>query len=423
MSAPSKSNRFALLPIFLIVAVDVLGLTIVLPILPFYAEHYGATPQVVGLLATVYALCQLLSGPLLGRWSDFTGRKPMLMISQLGTCLGFIILARANALWVIFLSRFIDGITAGNLPIAQAYISDITKPENRAKAFGVIGIAFGVGFFIGPALSAYLSSFGYSAPAWAAAGLSFCSILCTYFLLPAKSRPPADAGIETPPSTGELPPSRAAFTGTLQRQRFRSYFQRPELAELLWQFFFFGLAFSSLISGFALFAERRFTAHGHPYGAREVGFFYTYVGFLGIIVQGYLLGKLIKRFGESRLVVIGFLTQAIGYGALAFVYRAPFLFLTSIISSFGSGVLRPALTSLLTQRAGRGEQGAVLGMSTSLVSVAQVLAPLLSGFLIDHEWLSAWALMTAGFSLVGLFLGGRSLASLTSLRVQAPERP
>src|SRR5208282_641337 len=153
MTEASPKPKNVLLPIFLIVAVDILGMTIILPLLPFYAEHYGASPQVVGLLITTYALCQLIAGPILGKLSDRFGRRPLLIISQLGTFAGFLVLGWARSLIWIFFSRFLDGITAGNLSLAQAYISDVTEPENRAKAFGVIGIAFGLGFLIGPALS------------------------------------------------------------------------------------------------------------------------------------------------------------------------------------------------------------------------------------------------------------------------------
>ncbi len=396
MTNNPKSSRYSLFAIFLIVVVDVLGLAIVLPLLPFYAERYGATPQVVGYLVTTYALCQLLAGPVLGRLSDSTGRRPMLIVSQIGTCIGFIILARANALWMIFLSRFIDGITAGNLPIAQAFISDVTEPKDRAKAFGIIGMAFGIGLFIGPAISGYLSQFGYSYPAWAAAALSLISILCSYFLLPDTRQLHLKSVSDTHPETAPM----QAFSPKL----FLTYIRRPVLGGLLLQFFCFGLAFSGFVSGLALFAERRFSFNGHPFGAREVGYFYAYAGLLGIFIQGYLLGKLVKRFGEAKLVVAGFLLQALGYGALAFVYRVPVLFMTGAISSMGSGIVRPALTSLVSQRASRTEQGTVLGLNQSLVSVAQVMAPILSGFLIGHYWLNGWALSIGGFAFCGLLL-------------------
>src|SRR4029077_1543312 len=173
-----------LLPIFLIVVVDVLGLTIILPLLPFYAESLGATPRVVGLLVSAYAICQLIAGPPLGHLSDRIGRRPVLLVSQVGTCIGFLILAYANTLWVVFLARIIDGLTAGNLTVAQAYIADVTDPEHRTRSFGIIGIAFGLGFLVGPGISGFLAQFGNVYPIFAAAGLSFTSILCTYFLLP-----------------------------------------------------------------------------------------------------------------------------------------------------------------------------------------------------------------------------------------------
>src|SRR6202451_4177129 len=173
-----------LLAIFLIVAVDVLGLTIMIPLLPFYAEKLGASPFQVGWLVGAYAACQLVSGPLLGRLSDSTGRKPLLLVSQAGTFIGFIITAFAPNLLILFLARMIDGATAGNLSLAQAYISDITKPEDRAKSFGVIGIAFGIGFLIGPAVSGILAKSNYQYPVFAAAGLSALSIVATAVLLP-----------------------------------------------------------------------------------------------------------------------------------------------------------------------------------------------------------------------------------------------
>src|SRR3982751_4552348 len=142
--------KHPLIPIFLIVLVDILGMTLIMPLLPFYAEHYGATPVVVGLLVSSYAACQLISGPVIGRMSDSIGRKPLLIVSQIGTFIGFLILAFSGSLWMIFLSRIIDGCTAGNISLAQAYIADVTKPEDRARSFGVLGIAFGLGFLVGP---------------------------------------------------------------------------------------------------------------------------------------------------------------------------------------------------------------------------------------------------------------------------------
>src|SRR5581483_4073061 len=304
----SPRGRWPLLPIFLIVLVDVFGLTLVLPLMAPYAERFGATPLQATLLVSVYAGCQLIAGPLLGRISDRTGRKPMLLVSQFGTLAGFLLMANAWSLWVIFVARAVDGLTAGNLSLAQAYISDKTAPENRSRSFALIGIAFGVGFFFGPFASGYLAKqVGYTAPIWLAAVMSAVSILCTSFVLP-----------------GEAPPQRAAeATGTggarltlFEFGAYLHYFRRPGLGLRLVQFFCFCVSFTTFTSGFALFAERTFTWHGVRFGPAEVGEVFAYAGFLGILLQGGLIGRLVKRFGDPRLVVAGFASLALGYGLL-----------------------------------------------------------------------------------------------------------
>src|SRR5579859_7052684 len=278
-----------------------------IPLLPFYAERLGASPTVIGYLVGVYAFCQLFSGPMLGRLSDRTGRKPLLIVSQIGTLIGFLVTASAPVLWVVFLGRIIDGCTAGNLSLAQAYISDVTVPEERAKSFGVIGVAFGIGFLIGPAITGFLSTFGYEYPIFAAAALSATSILSTYFLLPSAPVVP-----ESEKRGGPAPPAGRRLR-VLDWGNYATYFKRPVLAELLWQFFAFCFAFAIFMSGFALFAERRYTWSGHAFGVKEVGFVFAYVGFLGIILQGGLIGRLVRRFGEEKLVSAGFLSATAGF--------------------------------------------------------------------------------------------------------------
>lgn len=387
-------TKSPLLPIFLIVLVDILGYTIILPLLPFYSERLGASPFVVGLLISTYAVCQLVSGPIIGSLSDRAGRKPLLVISQLGTLAGFLILSQATSLWVIFLSRVIDGMTAGNLSLAQAYIADVTEPSKRAQSFAVIGIAFGLGFLAGPAISGYLAGFGYAYPIYAAAALSTTSILCTLALLPRVTPGHGGAAAEDPGPGGRR-------LGLLEWSGYIEYFRRPGLRELLLEFLLFALCFSCATSGLALYAERRFTWHGHPFGAKEVGYLFAYAGFLGIILQGGLIGRLVKWLGEPKLVKSGFLSTAIGYSLLGYVYHIPELLGVSAIGSYGTGVLRPALTSLITQKASRREQGVVLGLTQSLTSIAQIVSPIMSGFLIDHDWLAAWALLAGGFAFCG----------------------
>jgi len=398
-------KRSPLLPIFLIVLVDIFGLTMIIPLLSIYSEHFGATPLEATALVSVYALCQLVSAPLLGKASDRFGRKPLLLASQVGTFLGFLLLARASALWMVYLSRVIDGATAGNITLAQAYISDNTEAKDRTKSFALIGIAFGLGFFVGPFLTGYLVQHGLSAPIYAASGMSLASILCTTFLLP-RARP---ALVEHGGDVGPGGQRLAVF----EWKAYAPYFKRPVLSGLLAQFFFYALCFSTFTSGFALFAERRFTWQGHAVTPREISYLLGYVGFLGIILQGFLIGRLVKRFGESALVSAGFISLVVGYVILGPCRDIPTLILVSTISSFGNGVLRPTLSGLVSQSAGPAEQGVVLGLNQALNSVAQILAPILGGVLIEHAQLTLWAWVAAAAALVGFLLArwGSALAA------------
>jgi DHA1 family tetracycline resistance protein-like MFS transporter len=447
--------RSPLLPIFLIVLVDVLGLTIVIPLLPIYAERFGASPLVATLLSSCYAACSLLSSPVIGRLSDHHGRRPLLLISQAGTLAGFLILAGAGSLLVVFVGRILDGLTAGNLSLAQAYISDHTKPADRAKAFGIIGIAFGAGFMFGPAVSGQLARFGLHVPFLAAAALSATSIICTYTLLPREKPPGRDAHQSAgapgaaggPGAAGEVapavagapavasavavaaagpagpagaatmsadaagaaaegpPPPAGRRVGVLDWQVYAEYFRRPRLPSLLAQFFLFQFAFSCFTQNFTLFAERRFTHGGHPWGPTEVGWLFAYTGFLGVIIQGGLIGRLVKRFGEARLVVAGFLATAVAYVGLGLTFSLNPLIAVATVAAFGNGVLRPSLTSRITRAVGRHEQGVVLGISQSLAAIAMTLAPPTGGVLIDQAprgqgWMIAWACVCAAVSAI-----------------------
>ena len=397
-ASPIRQAASPLIPIFLIVAVDILGFTIILPLLPLYSEQLGASPAVVGALVSIYAVCQLISGPILGQLSDRMGRRPMLLVSQVGTLAGFLILAYARSIWLLFLARAIDGATAGNLTIAQAYISDVTKPENRAKSFAVIGIAFGFGFLVGPAVAGYLAHFGYQAPIFAAAALSFTTILCTYFLLP--RREPVH---ERAPEELDNPGPGGRRLSLLSWGEYRKFFRDREIARLLMQWLLFSFSFSTFVSGFALFAERRYLWNGHPVGVTEIGYIFAFWGFLGMIMQGGVVGRMVKWLGEKRVVQIGFLTSALGYAAVGFTRTVPQLLWVNGLASVGGSGLRPALTSLVTQKAGKREQGLIIGLTQSLTSVAQIVAPLVSGLLIERHYLTTWAIwagVLAGLALL-----------------------
>lgn len=390
--------RSPLLPIFLTVFVDVLGLTLVLPLLPFYAQHFGATELQVGALIATYSVCQLVSGPILGRVSDRVGRKPTLLVSQIGTCVGFLVLGSAHSLWMLFLSRAIDGMTAGNLTIAQAYISDVTTPENRTKAFGLIGVAFGTGFMLGPPLSGELARrFSYGSPGYAAAALSFLSVVLTATLLPA--RPPAD--------TGAGREGRAAA--------FRRLVHRPLPRRRLLAFFAFALSFATLTGGLALYLERRF-----GYDVRKVGYIYAYSGVIGGLIQGGLIGRMAKRLGEDRLALFGFMAMAAGYALLGALYQLPPLLAVVALTAVGSAVVRPSLTTLLTRSVGPHEQGTAIGVSQSLSSVALIVGPMVATWLIGHDRLAAYGLAAASFSLLGVLIGLQKLPAADAAEPAPP---
>jgi predicted MFS family arabinose efflux permease len=293
-----------------------------------------------------------------------------------------LLIGGAHSLWLLFLGRILDGITAGNLTIAQAYISDVTKPEERTKAFGFIGIAFGMGFLLGPALSGLVAArYGYAAPPFAAAGLSALSVICTATLLP-----------NVPPRVREE--GEAKF-------EIGRFFSHPISRKPLIAFFLYILTFSVFIGGNALFLERRL-----GFDVEKVGYVFALSGFVGAIVQGGLIGRLVKKLGEEKLAIAGFVSMIVGFSIAAFVGNVATLVVAVVISGFGIAVTRPSLTTLITRSVAPRDQGVALGLSQSLASVANIIGPLTAGALIGKGLLVPWALVAAAIALVGaLWLG------------------
>jgi MFS transporter, DHA1 family, tetracycline resistance protein len=357
---------------------------------------------VVGELVSIYAICQLIAGPILGQLSDRHGRRPILLVSQAGTLAGFLMLALARHVWVLFVARAIDGATAGNLTIAQAYISDVTKPEQRAKSFALIGIAFGFGFLVGPAIAGFLARYGYEAPIFAASALSFTAILGTFFLLPRREvihEQNEEAAADPGPGGRRL--------SLISWGQYVRYFRDRELARLLIQWLLFSFSFSTFISGFALFAERRYVWNGHPVGVREVGYIFAFTGFIGMIMQGAVVGRLVKWLGERRVVQIGFMSSFLGDVAIGLTKTVGQLLWVAAFANIGGAGLRPALTSLITQKATKREVGVVIGLTQSLMSIAQITAPIISGILIDHHFLTTWAVWAGVLAGIALFFEPR----------------
>ena len=362
-------SRSPLIVILTTVFIDLVGFGIVIPVLPFYAEGtiFNATPRMVGLLFASYSIMQLIFSPILGSLSDRYGRRPVLLISIIGTGIGFLVLGFAQTLAMLFVGRILDGITGGNISTAQAYIADVTTRENRATGMGLIGAAFGVGFIFGPAIGGILSRWGIQVPFLFAAGLCFANAILLYFKLP-----------ET--VTAQRPAANRAARGRGLGQLFNSL-KQPQLRFVLTIYFLFIVAFSIMTTSFALYTMFRF-----GYDAQHTGYLFAYVGVIAVIIQGGLIGRLVKRFGELPLVIIGALCFAISLFAVPFVGPAAgglaALLVGGGVFSMGNSLATPALTSLASKSAGAEEQGTILGVTQSVASMARAIGPFLAALLI-----------------------------------------
>lgn len=380
--------RSPLLVIFITVFIDLIGFGIVIPVLPFYVEgtRFNASPSMVGLLFASYSIMQLLFTPILGRLSDRHGRRPVLLISLLGTAAGFLILGLATSLWMLFMGRIIDGISGGNISTAQAYVADVTTPENRAKGMGMIGAAFGLGFIFGPAIGGVLSRWGIQLPFLFAAGLALANATLLYFVLP-----------ET---VTKDHPARASAATARWTQLFEALKQQ-RLAFVLAIYFLFIVAFSMMTASFALFTMFRF-----GYDAHDTGWLFVYVGVIGAIIQGGLIGRLVKHFGELQLVIAGALLFATSLFTIPLTgphTGLVTLLMVGALFAVGNALSTPSLTSLASKSVGRAEQGGVLGVTQSVASLARAVGPLIASALIYS------ALATLGFDQKMHNMSDRSL--------------
>ncbi len=421
-------------PVFLLVLVDILGLTVILPLLHLYAAAFGVGPFMIGVTVAAFPVAQLIGVPVMGALSDRFGRKPLLLISQITTFASFILLGVANTLWLVILSRVLDGLFGANIATAQAALSDLTDENNRAQALGLIGAAFGIGFVLGPLISAISLTFtdSLAVPAFIAAGYSFISILLTTFMFN-----------ETLPAANRAAPTASAFnpfTGLAK-------FMRDDRVNLLLvmmfaqQLIFFG--FESLLGLFTL-SRLGLLGQGNAY-------IFVVVGIILVVVQGRYIGIWSRKYGSHRvaqaalgLLALGLVMTAVTPEQPPYSYirpRAerelaarqqetnisdlkitlpesdqrgfwgvPWLILAIVPLSVGAGLIRPSLNTLMTQQVTTLEYGAVLGVSSAFVSAANALAPLAGSLIFEHFG------ATAPFLLGGLLMAVLCVVSLRTIR-------
>jgi len=384
-----------LLVIFLTIFVNLIGFGIIIPLLPFYAETFGASPLVVGLLFAAFSLCQLVAAPLLGDLSDRYGRRPVLIFSLLGTVVSFVMLAVAHTVAMLFFARIVDGLSGGNISTARAYVADVTEPKDRARAYGLIGAAFGLGFIFGPALSGVLAKVSYTAPIWAAAAMTLAATALAWFWLPETvHRSQAGTGV---PFRG-LP----------------ALLRRPRLGRVLVIDFVYWFAFAMFQTTFALFTARRFS-----FNASQTGYCFAAFGVLGAIVQGGMIRPIVKRLGDKPTFIAGLGCSIVGLIAAALTHSVTIFTAALVPLAFGIGFGHPTISSLVSKSARADEQGRVQGAAGAVESLGRTVGPVwgsasLQRFGEGMPFLSAAAFLVLTFAVIAGYQVGDSDAASVS---------
>ncbi len=345
--------------IFLIVFIDLLGFSLILPLLPYIAEKFQASPLQIGLLTSVYSLFQFISSPILGRLSDKYGRKKLLMISQFGSAVGFFLLGIANNLQLLFLSRIIDGITGGNISIAQAYIADVTSKKDRAKGMGLIGAAFGLGFIFGPAIGGLLSNISFSLPAYFACLLALITVATTYLTLKETVSTNQDSNLKTEKNFW---------------LHLKSVLTQPTLIILIISFFILNTAFSIHTGIFPLWTEKTF--HLTP---SENGWFFTYIGILAVIFQTQLLPYATNKLKEKNILYFALLAMSTGLVLIPLTKTPWQLLIPLFFLPLGNGLANPTIQALASENTDQSEYGQTLGVLQSAGSLGRILGPIIAG--------------------------------------------
>jgi MFS transporter, DHA1 family, tetracycline resistance protein len=357
--------------IFLIVLIDIIGFSLLLPVLPYYASTFGANPTQVGFLTGLYALCQFLGAPVLARLSDRFGRKPMFLLDIVGNVLGFMILGFASSLWMLFLARMIAGVVAANVPIAQAYIADVTTPEQRSKALGLIGAAFGLGFTIGPALGGIMSRSGnYSVPAFVSAGLGVLNFAVVALFLP------ESVSKEQREAMKHKPPTLATLLDVAELWRLLSM---PFIALMIVFWAGFSFSFALFQQNIALFNKLHLNLT-----ARESSYVFTYIGVLVALMQGVMLRPLTKRFSDIQLLKASVPMMALSLVLWAFTPNLTVLFIAIAPLSFAASTLITVVNSLLTKAAPATDAGGIMGLAGAVDNSTRFITAFAGGALMQN---------------------------------------
>jgi MFS family permease len=364
-----KSPLFVL---FITIFIDMLGFGIIIPILPIFSKELGAADYQVGLIAMIFPIMNFLFAPLWGTLSDRHGRRPIMLISIFITAIAYFVFSQVTVLWILFFSRLLSGVGSANISVAQAYITDVTSPAERTKSLGFLGAAFGIGFIMGPPLGGWLKSISTSGTVdwvgYVACGMCVVNLVMAYFLLPESLKE----------KKINVPFNFKVVTGIITELK------KPLVGQLLWINFIFITAFMLMqISCSLMWKEITLLDE------KEIGYVFAFIGVATAVVQGLLVGRMVKAFGETKMLTYGIIFMAVGLAILPLTGKTLFVpvqFIGLALIALANGCLTPSITSLLSKFANQNEVGHVLGVSQSFGSVARAVGMGLSGFLYSVQF-------------------------------------
>jgi DHA1 family tetracycline resistance protein-like MFS transporter len=381
------ANRTVLLIVFTTILIDFVGFTVLIPVLPLFAERLGASGFQVALILTFYALAQLLFLPVWGWVSDRIGRRPVILVSLFGTVCSFVVLAFADTIGMIYLARVLAGFFAASIGTAQAVVTDVTRPSERAGGMGVIGAAFGAGMVVGPVLGGLTAQIDEKAPFYSVAILAALNFSLAWLRLP-ESRPRS----MRPPDWAEL---KRSFIPTPVRLVVAVADRR--IALFLYLFFHIFSAFAVLEALITLFAGDSFGSN-----ALDVGLLFMWIGVVLFVTQGLLLRRIVGRVGETRLVVLGLVAMGVGLGALPLAVSFAWVYAVGTLIAFGNGITFPSFTSLYSKACQAENAGELMGQSQAMATTGRIIGPMLGGYIYDRFSHGAPFLIAGAMMLLAL---------------------